>query len=161
MVLVLCKSVWVNKACHFFLVPSRNSSTPPYPSIVLRARERAPTLCPSAVFSLGFTFESRKELGVRHCRPTLSLSILPLNYIWGYQQLFCEVYYYGLFYKKQEKKIIFLLWFWNRQKMGYPRFYLVLLWYQVLQPFNPFSSFFDFYYLTTTQKGRTRSQGAS
>ncbi len=41
-VLVLCRSVWVNKVCHFFLVPSRSSSTPLYPSIVLRARERAP-----------------------------------------------------------------------------------------------------------------------
>jgi hypothetical protein len=66
LVLVLWRSVWVNKACHFFLVPSRSSSTPLYPSIVLRARERASTPYPSAVFSLGFTFESRKELGVRH-----------------------------------------------------------------------------------------------
>jgi hypothetical protein len=66
LVLVLCRSVWVNKACHFFLVPSRSSSMPLYPSIMLQARERAPTPCPSAVFSLGFTFESRRELGVRH-----------------------------------------------------------------------------------------------
>jgi hypothetical protein len=61
LVLVLCRSLWVNKACHFFLVPSWSSSTPLYPSIVLWARERAPTPCLSAVFSLGFTFESRKE----------------------------------------------------------------------------------------------------
>ncbi len=66
LVLVLCKSLWVNKACHFFLVPSRSSSTPFYPSIVLWARERAPTSCLSVVFSLGLTFKSRKELGVRH-----------------------------------------------------------------------------------------------
>jgi hypothetical protein len=33
-VLVLCRSVWVIEACHFFLVPSRSSSTPLYPSIV-------------------------------------------------------------------------------------------------------------------------------
>jgi hypothetical protein len=39
---------------------------PLYPSIVLQARERAPTPCPSIVFNLGLTFESRKELGVRH-----------------------------------------------------------------------------------------------
>jgi hypothetical protein len=70
LVLVLCRSVWVNKACHIFLVPSRSSSTPLYPSIVLRARERAPTPCPFAVFSLGLTFESRKELGVRQSRST-------------------------------------------------------------------------------------------
>jgi hypothetical protein len=68
LVLVLCRSVWVNKACHFFLVPSWSSNTPLYPSIVLRIRERASTLCPSTIFSLGLTFESRKELGVRHQR---------------------------------------------------------------------------------------------
>jgi hypothetical protein len=55
----------MSEDCHFFLVPSRNSSTPFYPSIVLQARERAPTPCPSVVFSLGFTFESFKELEVR------------------------------------------------------------------------------------------------
>jgi hypothetical protein len=64
-VLVLCRSVWVSKACHFFLVPSRSSSTPFYPSIVLQARERASTPCSSAIFSLGLTFGSLKELGVR------------------------------------------------------------------------------------------------
>jgi hypothetical protein len=66
LVLVLCRSVWVNEACHFFLVPSQNSSTPFYPSIVLRARECASTPCPFTIFSLGFTFEPLKELGVRH-----------------------------------------------------------------------------------------------
>jgi hypothetical protein len=29
--LVLCKPMWVNKACQIFLVPSRSSSTPLYP----------------------------------------------------------------------------------------------------------------------------------
>jgi hypothetical protein len=66
LVLVLCKSMWVSKACHFFLVPSRSSSTPLYPSIMLRARECALTPCASTIFNLGFTFESLKELGVRH-----------------------------------------------------------------------------------------------
>jgi hypothetical protein len=64
-VLVLCRSMWVNEACHFFLVPSWNSSTPLYPSIMLWARECALTPCPSAAFSLGLTFESIKELGAR------------------------------------------------------------------------------------------------
>jgi len=41
LVLVLCRPVWVSKACQFFLVPSRSSSTPLYPSKVLRAKERA------------------------------------------------------------------------------------------------------------------------
>jgi hypothetical protein len=43
LVLILYRSVWVIKACQFFLVPSRSSSTPFYPSKVLRTRERAPT----------------------------------------------------------------------------------------------------------------------
>jgi hypothetical protein len=63
--LVLCKSVWVSEACQLFLVPSRNSNTPLYPSKVLRTRERAPTPYSSVVFCLGLTFESFKELGVR------------------------------------------------------------------------------------------------
>jgi hypothetical protein len=63
--LVLCRSVWVEKACQLFLVPSRSSNTPLYPSKVLWARERAPTPYSSVVFCLGLTFESLKELGVR------------------------------------------------------------------------------------------------
>jgi hypothetical protein len=63
LVLVLCRSVWIVKACQFFLVPSRNSSMPLYPSKVLWTRERAPTPCPSVVLCLGLTFESLKELG--------------------------------------------------------------------------------------------------
>ncbi len=68
-VLVLCRSMWVIEACQFFLVPSRSSSTPLYPSIVLRARKHAPTPSSSNVFSLGLTFRSLKELGVRHHGP--------------------------------------------------------------------------------------------
>jgi hypothetical protein len=64
-VLVLYKFVWVIEACHFFLVAPQSSSMPFYPYIVLRAKECAPTLCSSVVFSLGLTFESFKELGVR------------------------------------------------------------------------------------------------
>jgi hypothetical protein len=44
LVLVLCRSVWVIEACQFFLIPSRSSSTPLYPSKVLRAKERAQLL---------------------------------------------------------------------------------------------------------------------
>jgi len=63
--LVLCKPVWVSKACQIFLVPFWSSSTPLYLSKVLRTRERAPTPCPSIVFCLGLTFEFFKELGTR------------------------------------------------------------------------------------------------
>jgi hypothetical protein len=79
LVLVLCWPVWVIETCQFFLVPSQSSSTPLYPSKVLRAKERAPTPCSSVVFYLGLTFESLKELEARHPHsksPTfLSISI--------------------------------------------------------------------------------------
>jgi hypothetical protein len=65
-VLVLCRSMWVIKACQFFLVPSWSSNMPFYPSIVLWVKERASILYSFVVFSLGLTFESLKELGVRH-----------------------------------------------------------------------------------------------
>jgi hypothetical protein len=51
-VLVLCRFVWVITAFQFFLVPSRSSSTPFYPSKVLQAKEHAPTPYFSIVFSL-------------------------------------------------------------------------------------------------------------
>jgi len=65
-VLALCRLVWLSKACQLFLVPSRSSSTPLYPSKVLRAKECAPTLYSFVVFCLGFTFESLKELRTHH-----------------------------------------------------------------------------------------------
>jgi hypothetical protein len=52
LMLVLCKFMWAIEACQFFLVPSRNSSTPLYPSKVLRTREHASTFYSSDVFSL-------------------------------------------------------------------------------------------------------------
>ncbi len=52
LVLVLCKFVWVVEACQFFLVPSRSSNTPLYPSKVLRTKKRALTPYSSIVFSL-------------------------------------------------------------------------------------------------------------
>jgi len=63
--LVLCKSVWVDKVCQLFLVPSQSSNAPLFPSKVLRTNERALTPYFSIVFCLGLTFESLKELGVR------------------------------------------------------------------------------------------------
>jgi hypothetical protein len=65
-VLVLCRPLWVSEACQFFLVPSRSSNTPLYPSKALRAREHALTHFSFIIFCLGFTFESLKELGARH-----------------------------------------------------------------------------------------------
>jgi len=62
--LVLCRPVWVSEACQFFLIPSRSSNMPFYPSKVLWTKEHAPTLCAFTIFYLGLTFESLKELGV-------------------------------------------------------------------------------------------------
>jgi len=41
LVLVLCKPMWVSEACQFFLVSSRSSNMPLYPSKVLWAKEHA------------------------------------------------------------------------------------------------------------------------
>jgi len=62
-VFILCRPMWVSKACQIVLVPSRSSNTPLNPFKVLRARECASTPCFSTVFPLGFTLESLKELG--------------------------------------------------------------------------------------------------
>jgi len=52
LVLVLCRFMWIVEACQFFLVPSRSSNMPLYPSKVLRARECASTPYSSDVFNL-------------------------------------------------------------------------------------------------------------
>jgi hypothetical protein len=52
LVLVLCKFVWVVEACQFFLIPSRSSNTPFYPSKVLQAKERALIPYSYVVFNL-------------------------------------------------------------------------------------------------------------
>jgi hypothetical protein len=49
---VVCRPVWVSEACQLFIVPSRSSNTPFYPSKVLWTRERAPTPFSSVVFYL-------------------------------------------------------------------------------------------------------------
>jgi hypothetical protein len=65
LVWVVCRPVWVTKACQLFLVPPRSSNPPLYPSkgcelgSVLR-------LLLFRCFLLGLTFEPFKELGVRH-----------------------------------------------------------------------------------------------
>jgi hypothetical protein len=87
LVLVLCKPVWVNEACWFFLVPSRSSNMPLYPSKVLRTKEHAPTPCYSFVFCLGLTFESLKELGVG--LPLQALSATSLVFHSVFFERFC------------------------------------------------------------------------
>jgi hypothetical protein len=65
LVWVLCRPVWVSEACQFFLVPSRSSSTPLYPSKCYELRS-VPDSSFFHCFLFGLTFESFKELGVRH-----------------------------------------------------------------------------------------------
>jgi hypothetical protein len=52
LVLVLCRFVWVVEACQFFLVSSRSSNMPLYPSKVLRTKECASTPYSFVVFYL-------------------------------------------------------------------------------------------------------------
>jgi len=60
---VVCRPVWVSEACQLFLVPSRSSNTPLYPSkcYELGSVLRLLLFC---CFLLGLTFEPFKELGV-------------------------------------------------------------------------------------------------
>jgi hypothetical protein len=75
----LCKSVWVIEACHFVLVPSRSSSTPLYPSIVLRVRERASTPCPSTIFQFGTHIWVPQGIGgASVCIPIVNGTWIPL-----------------------------------------------------------------------------------
>jgi hypothetical protein len=66
---VVCRPVWVTKACQLFLVPSRSSNPPLYPS---KGGELGSVLqlLLFRCFLLGLTFEPFKELRVRHARPT-------------------------------------------------------------------------------------------
>jgi hypothetical protein len=57
-------------------LPSPHLGAPARPSTpeVLRARERAPTLSPSVVFTFGFAVNPSRSLGVRHSR----IALLPI-----------------------------------------------------------------------------------
>jgi hypothetical protein len=69
LMLVLCMFMWIVEACQFFLVPSRSSNTPLYPSKVLWTRECAPTFYSFAIFSLDSHLNpSRSWERVRSCR---------------------------------------------------------------------------------------------
>jgi hypothetical protein len=63
---VVGRPVWVTKACQLFLVPSRSSNPPLYPS---KGCELGSVLwlLLFRCFLLGLTFEPFEELGVRHC----------------------------------------------------------------------------------------------
>jgi hypothetical protein len=61
----VCRPVWVTKACQLFLVPSRSSNTPFYPSKCCELGSVFRLLL-FRRFLLGLTFEPFEELGVRH-----------------------------------------------------------------------------------------------
>jgi hypothetical protein len=81
LVLVLCKFVWAIEICQFFLVPSRSSNTPLYPSKMLRAREWAPTHYSSVVFSLD-----------SHLSPSRSWEHVKSGMSWGDLKLWIKVW---------------------------------------------------------------------
>jgi len=60
---VVCRLVWVTKAYQLFLVPSRSSNTPIYPSKCCELGSVLRLLL-FRCFLLGLTFEPFKELGV-------------------------------------------------------------------------------------------------
>jgi hypothetical protein len=62
---VVCRPVWVTKACQLFLVPSRSSNPPLYPSKGCELGSMLQLLL-FRCFLLGLTFEPFEELGVRH-----------------------------------------------------------------------------------------------
>jgi hypothetical protein len=61
---LVCKPVWVSEACQLFLVPSRSSNTPLYPSKCCELGSMLQLLL-FRYFLLGLTFEPFKKLGVR------------------------------------------------------------------------------------------------
>jgi hypothetical protein len=61
---VVCRPVWVIKICQLFLVPSRSSNPPLYPSKGCELRSVLRLLL-FRCFLLGLTLEPFKELGVR------------------------------------------------------------------------------------------------
>jgi hypothetical protein len=81
---VLWRSVWMNKCLSFFLVPSQSSNTPLYPPKVLWARERAPTSDSLVVFTLDSHLSLSKSLGTSQngfFMDNLSAKIAPLNLV--------------------------------------------------------------------------------
>jgi hypothetical protein len=64
LVWVMCRPVWMTKACQLFLVPSRSSNTCLYPSKCCELGSVLRLLL-FRCFLLGLTFEPFKELGVR------------------------------------------------------------------------------------------------
>ncbi len=61
-VLVLCRSVWMNDCLSFFLISSRSSSTPFYPQSAT-SQEACPNSLLGQYFHFRLTFEYIKELG--------------------------------------------------------------------------------------------------
>jgi hypothetical protein len=72
---IVCKPMWVTKACQLFLVPSRSSNTPLYPSKCCELGSVLQLLL-FRYFLLGLTFEPFEELGVRQKEPPNWMDIL-------------------------------------------------------------------------------------
>jgi hypothetical protein len=87
---VMRRPVWVTKVCQLFLVPSRSSNTPLYPSKCCELGSVLRLLL-FRCFLLGLTFEPFKELGVRHQwgMKLILIANLVLNWI-------CHVLFFSL-----------------------------------------------------------------
>jgi hypothetical protein len=93
----LCRSVW-DWCLSPFLVLIPELQHAPLPFKVLQAREHAPTLCPSIIFTLGLPIESIKELGVALINSSyhtyISFIFSWLNYNTSYSSWFATSYGY-------------------------------------------------------------------
>jgi hypothetical protein len=138
LVLILCRFMWVVEAYQFFLVPFRSSSTPLYPSKVLRAKECAPTPYSFVVFNLDL-----------HLSPSRSWERIKYNrwikkylffLIWNF--FFCETtmkhtmyniilsfwfFYYRIWTIQQLEKIGFSFYTMFRENIWFVVFFSFLL----------------------------------
>jgi hypothetical protein len=82
LVWVLCRHVWVNEACQLFLVPSRNSNTPLYPSKCCELRN-VPRLLLLQLFSTWTHIWVFQGVGsASHPLPILNISEKTLKFWW-------------------------------------------------------------------------------
>ncbi len=121
-------SEWIS-CLLFFLVASRNSSTPLYPK-VLQARERTSISCPSIIFILDFHLSLWRSLGAHHfmfhfscvlmhntvvlCyfHVSLFLHVSVLLYVSLFHNvslIFLYVLFYNVILQSIQKKVCFLL----------------------------------------------------
>jgi hypothetical protein len=84
-VLVLCRSVWVSEACHFFLVSSWSSSMPPpLPLYSVASQGACPDSLPFVVFNLGTHIWAPQGVGSASKHPSSQIKFI---YLFMYKNL--------------------------------------------------------------------------